>query len=294
MTEAVFGEGRTIIWLASYLKSGNTWLRSLLTAYLGGPDQFDLNAMVGGQAAFLREALDDHAGITSANCSADELVPYQADFFRTIGAQAAAPCFIKTHSAYRKSASGTSLFPAEASAGVIHIARHPADIVPSYAHHEGRDFDHIIERMADPGAAMDLWPGRSSMMVPQIVSSWSENVSSWTQQREIPLLLLRYEDLQADASAAFSKVLRFCGIEADPARVAAAVARCRLDRLRQDEAGSGFSEKPSPLRDFFRSGRVGDGQRQLSRDQMAKVTRDHAAMMKQLHYADDLEKEQFQ
>ncbi|WP_271438354.1 sulfotransferase domain-containing protein [Pontixanthobacter luteolus] len=294
MTRAVFGEGRTIIWLASYLKSGNTWLRSLLTAYLAGPDQFDLNALIGGQEAFLREAIDDHTGITSANCSPDELIPYQADFFRSLAAEAAAPCFIKTHSAYRKSASGVSLFPAEASAGVVHIVRDPVDVVPSYAHHEGRDFDHIIQRMADPDAAMDLWPGRSSMMVPQIVSSWSENVSSWAEQREIPLMLLRYEDLQADACAAFSKVLRFCGIEVDPARVAAAVDRCRLDRLQKDEAGTGFTEKPSPLREFFRSGRVGDGQRKLSRDQIAKVTRDHAAMMKQLHYAVDLEKEQLQ
>ena len=44
-----------IVWLASYPKSGNTWTRAFLTAYLGDEDQaVDINDLEGGPIASSR------------------------------------------------------------------------------------------------------------------------------------------------------------------------------------------------------------------------------------------------
>ncbi|GAA4644399.1 sulfotransferase domain-containing protein [Pontixanthobacter gangjinensis] len=281
---ARFGDGRSIIWLASYPKSGNTWLRSLLTAYCYPDDEFDINALIGQQDPFDRQLLDDHAGISSAEMSDRELIPYQAQLHRHLAQHAQPPYFIKTHSACRVSHDGTHLFPAEASAGAIYIVRDPVDVVPSLAHHEGRDFDWTIARMADAEAGLDIWPNKGGLMVPQFMSSWSVNAQSWLDQNQIPVHLLRYEDLHGDTERHFADVLRFCAIEIDQSRLLAAVERCRIDRLQSDETKSGFNERPSSERPFFRGGRIGDGHKKLSKEQKIEVREQHASAIEELGY----------
>lgn len=69
MIRAAPAAGRTIIWLASYPKSGNTWLRALLTAYLAPDQPLDLAALTGAPVQLDRQALDDACGIASAETS---------------------------------------------------------------------------------------------------------------------------------------------------------------------------------------------------------------------------------
>lgn len=282
---ADFQDDRSIVWLASYPKSGNTWLRSLLTAYCYPDEQFDINALIGQQDPFDRQMLDDHAGITSADMTEEELIPYQAQLHRHLAREAQAPYFVKTHSAYRISPNGIPLFPAEASAGAIYIVRDPVDVVPSFAHHEDRGLDWAITQMANPDAGMDKSLGRASLMLPQTMYSWSGNVRSWLDQTAIPVHLLRYEDLHADPAEYFARVLRFCAIDVDTPRLYRAIDRCRIDRLQRDEADTGFTERPSPRRQFFRGGRIGDGQQALSIEQTNELREEHSQIIQELGYS---------
>ncbi|MDN3644825.1 sulfotransferase domain-containing protein [Pontixanthobacter aestiaquae] len=284
MTSAQFDNDRKLIWLASYPKSGNTWLRSLLTAYLLPHDEFDLNAMLGEQDPFDRQQLDDHAGISSADFLPHELIPYQAQLHRDMAQESENWRLIKTHSAYVKADNREPLFPADASAGVIVIVRNPLDIVPSYAHHEGKDNAWVIAHLGNEHAGTDSWRHRSTTMLPQTMSSWSINVESWLSQSEVPILLLRYEDMHRDTEASLTKALRFCAIEIEPGLVTKAVSRCSIDRLRIDEAKKGFNERPSTQRSFFRSGKIGDGAKNLSKDQISMILNDHGRVMEMVGY----------
>lgn len=268
-----FERGRSIIWLASYPKSGNTWLRALLTAFLQPGSPLDLNALVGKGRFLDRQLLDDMAGIDSAQLSPRDLIPYQAMQIRAFAASAQEALYCKTHSKYLTGAGGCALFPTDATAGAIYIVRNPADIVPSYAHHEGKDFDTIITMMADDTAALDYWAGRRSPNVPQLVGSWSGNVASWVDQAPFPVLLVRYEDLLDKPDGMLESILEFLRMPHTPERVTQAVETACFESLAKAERQTGFSEKPSLARSFFREGRSGGGAKLLNTAQLRKLLR---------------------
>jgi hypothetical protein len=138
--------------------------------------------------------------------------------------------------------------------------------------------------MGDETAGANNWTSRANTTLPQTMGSWSENVRSWITQTEIPVHLLRYEDMHRDPEGSLIAVLRFCAIDVEPNLVSQAVARCSFDRLRTDERNSGFSERPSTQRTFFRSGKVGDGTRNLNEQQIRKFLGEHGAVMDKLGY----------
>ncbi len=63
-----------IYWLASYPKSGNTWLRSFLSnLQQDGDAPADINELATGTIASARDWLDEALGFDSADLSADEI-----------------------------------------------------------------------------------------------------------------------------------------------------------------------------------------------------------------------------
>ncbi|HMO74764.1 MAG TPA: sulfotransferase domain-containing protein [Sphingopyxis sp.] len=276
---------RSIVWLASYPKSGNTWLRAMLTHLLDAPgEDFSLDALAGGPEGGDRHALDDACGISSAEMGAAELLPYRAMLHRQMAASAQAPFFVKTHDLYAVEPDGTALFPADASRAAVYIVRDPRDVALSFAHHSRWDVDRTIARMGDRQATLNVWPDRISDFLPVRLGSWSKHVESWTEQNAIPVCLLRYEDMLADPAAALAKVVAIAGIDAAPAAIAAAAAASGFDALRAREAAEGFREKPPGLPDFFRSGRAGEGAKALTPAQIARIVADHGDLMAALGY----------
>jgi aryl sulfotransferase len=275
----------SIVWLASYPKSGNTWARAMLTHLLAEPgDDFSVNALAGAPEGGDRHALDDACAISSAEMKPAELLPYRALLHRQMAAECLAPFFVKTHDQYACGADGTALFPADASRAAIYIVRNPLDVALSFAHHSQQDVDTTIARMADPGTMLNLWPDRISDFLPVHLGRWSDHVAGWTQQDAIPLCLLRYEDMIADPAAALARIAAAAGIAASPAAIATAVAASSFERLREREAVEGFSEKPPNMPHFFRSGRAGDWRAALTADQVARIVADHGSPMAALDY----------
>ncbi|MEL7446828.1 MAG: sulfotransferase domain-containing protein, partial [Pseudomonadota bacterium] len=281
---AALGADRPLIWLASYPKSGNTWLRAMLSALLNEQETVDLRALEGGMEPFDREVLDDFAAISSSELSPMELLPYQAMLMRALASEALPPCFVKTHAANIRGHANDPLFPPDVTAGAIYIIRNPLDVAVSYAHHANKDFDWVIDFMADDGGGLDNWDDRSSQNVPQLMQSWSANVLSWTDCDDFPVAILRYEDMLEDTRSCLEAVAEFCRIESTPTALDAAIEACRFEALQARESETGFPEKPSADRPFFRAGRTGDGLRLLSANQIARVVKDHAGVMQTVGY----------
>ncbi len=117
--------------------------------------------------------------------------------------------------------------------------------------------------------------------MPQIVQhlgSWSGNVSSWLDRAPGPKLLLRYEDLLAEPAAALAALARFTGLEVSPA-VRQTVAATSFQSLQAAEALSGFAERMTNQRAFFRQGQAGAWRKTLSAAQAERLWNDHHAVM---------------
>ena len=275
----------SIVWLASYPKSGNTWMRAMLTALLD-PEQrlANLDAMIGGSEVGERQFLDDCCGVDSSSLPYEALKPWLCAMRLGAAAQVEAPYFVKTHDVFGYTADGQPLFPAAASRLVVHIVRHPCDVAVSLAAHDGSDLDAAIRKLANPGYMLNGAPHEGSEFLPVMVGDWSGHTLGWLEQAEIPAILLRYEDMIDDPAGALATVAAASGLQKDRIAIREAAAAAGFERLRAAERESGFAERPAGMASFFRSGRAGGWRDRLDPGQAKSIASAHKAAMGRLGY----------
>lgn len=274
-----------IYWLASYLKSGNTWLRSLLTNYRRQSDcPADINALDGRSLATSRALFDDWVGVESSDMPAEQIAHYRPRLYEHLAASSAEPLFIKIHEAFTYTRDGQPLFPRAATAGVIYLIRNPLDVAVSYAHHEQKPLDDIIRRMRCPTYTMLARTDTVYGQLPQTVSSWSAHVRSWVDLAPLPLHLVRYEDMVRQPVATLRDIVRFAALPLDACRLHKAVAFSRFEVLQAQEVAHGFAEKQPTAPSFFRQGCIGSWRQELTAPQVQQLIADHGAMMRRFGY----------
>ncbi len=274
---------KNIVWLASYPKSGNTWARIFLGNYLFNTktpmpiNRINQLGMADSSAQMYR------AVATGAFDPAD---PMQALRLRgtvlgRIVNNDADVNFVKTHNV-RDRVFGVDLIPAKLTRSAICIIRDPHDVAISYARH----FGHTLEAaVASIGRSNNTTAGGGDT-VKQFLCSWSEHVTSWTRTREFPVLVLRYEDLQADPEAAFAKALTHIGVPVDDQRLARAIRFSSFDELRQQEKKDPFAERSNKSERFFHTGKSGQWRDVMPEVLVEKIRRDHGAVMREFGYLD--------
>lgn len=273
-------EGR-IVWLASYPKSGNTWVRSFLTAYRTEADTVDINALDATNAA-VRAVLEDLLGLETSELLREEVRNLLPEAYRRWSMDVGQTVFLKTHDCFGRTAKGEHVFPVQATQGVIHVVRDPRDVAVSASHHWGVSLDVAIDRLN----ASDHWIACKvdSAQIPQFLSDWSTHTAGWMHAPFFSLRL-RYEDICLDAMNCFRQILEFVGWKVETSRLERAVKACSFARLQEQEEKSGFRERlAQSTAGFFRQGRVGGWRDVLSEQQAERVVERHRAMMQQLGY----------
>jgi aryl sulfotransferase len=271
-----------ILWLASYPKSGNTWLRAFVANLRRGDDRpADINNFeIPG--ASNRRLFDDGAGVEASDLTEGEIARYRPQIYRHLAESTAGTVFLKIHDACTLLPDGAPLIPPDATSGAIYVVRNPLDVAVSFAHHSRQTVDRTIAIMAmtDYSFSADL-PIRN---LNQRLLSWSEHVLSWIDRAPFPVHIVRYEDMHERAIETFTEAARFCGLPCGPDRVAMALRHSSFEQLRKQEREHGFNEKPTPGSAFFREGRAGAWKEVLSEPQIARVVADHGAVMQRFGY----------
>ena len=277
----------SIVWLASYPKSGNTWLRAVLTSYVehdGGPAS--INGLV-GLAGNRRALFDEHVGLPSSDLTFSEAQRLRPLLYERLAAELPPPAFVKVHDACIRTRAGP-LFPRRATAAAVYLVRNPLDVAPSYAHHQQWSVDRIVEHMNRPAATVGLAGRRLHRIFPEVLSSWSRHVVSWLES-DLPTLVVRYEDMLESPAAAFGGAIRHAGLELDEARLARAVDQARFDRLRAQEREEGFHERQPTAPSFFRAGAAGGWREALTPAQVRALVDAHAPVMERFGYLEEAE-----
>ena len=270
-----------LIWLASYPKSGNTWMRSFLHNLLrNSPTPVNINEIADfclGESygewyvQKYRKPLDQFTldEIAEKRCRIHE------DFTRVFPDSV----FVKTHN-YLGDWKGYPLHNMDVTAGGIYIVRNPLDVVPSMTHHYGLTIDEAILRLGNAGATTEMTAGH----VPEVHSSWSLHVKSWTQNPHPQLFIVRYEDLLEKPRKHFKKVTQFLGLKPPAERLERAIRNSSFKSLKAQEEKSGFREKSRHAQAFFREGRKDQWREQLSDAQIRQIIADHHEQMERFGY----------
>lgn len=289
MTSPSPGPG-PIVWIASYPKSGNTWLRAILTAVSRGDHLFALDRLgSGAQPAHVASALVD-LGLDPRWLSPDQIELVRTALITRQGA-GPAPMFRKTHEVYRHRplrwsgplTAAPEPFPSRATRGAILVVRDPRDVVCSYAAFFGIPLAEAVAALRTE-AARPAAP--AAMLGEEPWGSWSSNASSWLgEDVPFPVWTVRYEDLRADAVTSLLPVLAGVGLDVERDDLSAAVDRARWGRLREEEDRAGFAESSPWAARFFRRGTSGGWREELPAELVAQVERDHGPMMERMGYA---------
>lgn len=270
-----------IIWLASYPKSGNTWMRAFLHNLLRDPNEsYDINKITDFSTS--DSSIDWYLAQTTK--------PWQdwtpLDVARMRRSAQLSICrwrkddtFVKTHNASVVFL-GYPLIHQDLTAGAIYIVRNPLDVCISLTHHYGCDIDTAIGILADPAIGSKT----NDKIVYEVHKSWSIHVDSWTTQKRPGLAVLRYEDMLADPMKAFGGLANFLGLNPPRPRLQRAVERSSFKALREQEDKKGFKEKSPFAQKFFREGRAEQWREVLTQPQIDRVVETNKEMMQRFGY----------
>ena len=207
-----------IAWIASYPKSGNTWVRFLVANYLAGPIEHSTQV--------------------------EALVP---DFSRPIDPApllAQRPTLIaKSHFRW-----GPDHPHAALTERAVVVLRHPKDVLLS-----NLAYDRLLS--TKEAAYTDaqfigafIQAGGDPRWLSQGYGTLEEHVRSWLDAPEtFPRHIVRYDDLKADTAGQFAKIAEFLGLPADPDRLKLAVSRSGFDQMRAMEVREKAAKKSSDV-----------------------------------------------
>lgn len=272
-----------IVWLASYPKSGNTWMRAFLYNLIERPARPE-------SLARLSEYFESDAdprwylplldGRPVAECEPGEVIALKPEADRAIAAsRPRGSVLTKTHNRFG-SWNGHPLHNLEVFAGAIYIVRNPLDTVLSVADHYAFDIDSTIDFMADERTATP----NDRDTVASILGSWSEHVESWTAREHPAICVLRYEDLLEKPQKAFTRAAKLLGLGADKKAIKTAIEQSSFRVLKGQEVKEGFAERSPESKAFFRKGRKNQWLTALSEDQAARIVEQHYAQMDRFGY----------
>lgn len=257
-----------IVWLASYPKSGNTWLRTFIDAYfLQKDEKLDINRLgihskSDTAARFFSEAVGGAFHATSI----DEWLAARPTALRLLAESDTRLHFVKTHSQARKFR-GQPLIPPELTEAAVYIMRNPFDVVPSFARHMSTDIEGAIRGMTDANKTLcDVDHG-----IWTILGRWDDHVRTWTTAPGLTRRILRYEDMFAEPEPTFRGLLEFLRIPVDFGRLRRTLRRTSFQALQKQEARGGFRERPEKMRRFFAKGKTGAWREDLTPGQVARV-----------------------
>lgn len=272
----------TIVWLASYPKSGNTWMRAFLYNLFRDPKQeMHINQLNDGFSH--GESSNGWYRLIDSRppeeWSHDDIASMRGRVHEMIANSQPDSVFCKTHCALL-TVRGHPTVNMQVSGGAIYVIRNPLDIVISLADFQGTDIDTAIRMMATENFETPV----GGKNVTEAWGSWSQHVQSWTSQMNQSVHVVRYEDLTKLPMKTFGGVCTFLGLDVPRKRLDRAIKNSSFKVLRAQEEKTGFVER-SPMQErFFRKGKSGEWRDVLSNDQVAKLVADHREQMERFDY----------
>ena len=271
-----------ILWIASYPKSGNTWVRIFLANLILNakeplsPDRANEVCVSEANRVWYKSFVKDKPWEEQSD---QEIADVRENAQRRAVEVNKNVVLLKTHN-FLGEFLNNPLCSMQFTAAAIYIVRDPRDVAVSGADHFGVSVDETIELMRRTGARSEA----DQNLVYEIYNSWSNHVKSWSQVKHKNLIVLRYEDMLSDPLKALGGLAKRLGITQDDARIKRAVEFSSFKQLQALEAEKGFVERSHKSEKFFRSGKSGGWRDALSDKQRYKIEKDHKVQMKKFGY----------
>jgi len=276
-----------IIWIASYPKSGNTFLRSFLsTYYFSKNGKFDFNLLLNiNQFPSLKYSnLKSFTFVDAAK----NWIPNQKTFFNKEKL-----FFLKTHNSLEQYF-GNKFTTSSETIGAIHIVRDPRNVISSMCNHYSMNYDEIYQKMVDNNTSLSFKTNEGDLSNFSFLGSWSNHYWSWKNNFEFKTLTIRYEDLENNSYDEFYKILTFIeevSGKNNPINIKnlkKSLESTNFSNLKKQEKLHGFKEslsyKTNNKTNFFNLGFKNDWRKNLPKEISEKMTNHFIKELKDLNY----------
>ena len=265
-----------IIWISSYPKSGNTWVRLFLESYFSKTKN---NFRFGGFPE-----LEDLEKLNLDYTNLNEIIKNWKTLQEVRNLDGRTN-ILKTHNAL--CTIGKYTFTDKTNTlGAIYLVRDPRDIVVSYANHLGLSFDEVIKTMLNSHAS-GIKRFKDKEIDIEIMGNWADNYNSWKNYKGRNFLIIKYEDLVTNKEVEFLKILNYLKdlvkINVDINQMKKSIEDTSFEKLKKKEEIHGF-DQATGNGPFFRKGIVGDWRNSLSDEQTKKIEKSFFKEMKELNY----------
>ena len=250
----LIGGMRRIAWIASYPKSGNTWVRAIVDRILHPDTPFDINRLGDAAPSFnnIVQRFVDEQKIRLSASAPGEVRRYWTPVQKQICESADGPVFLKTHNVAAKFDSGPFPDPT-CTTSAIYVLRDPRDVALSWAYHYKTSLGIAVMALCTSSAHNVK---QEALGKTELLMSWGEHVYGWTSLKRRKVLVLRYEDLLADTGGGVRQIGAFLNSPLSDERVDAIVGTTAFGQLKQQERERGFRESVR-TEGFFRAGTAG-------------------------------------
>jgi hypothetical protein len=279
-----------IIWLSSYPKSGNTWLRSLLASYYFSKEgDFNFNLLKNIDQF---PSYDYFKNYDKTFINPTDTAEFWIEEQKKINSNNKVK-FFKTHNALCK-INNYSFTDSKNTLAAIYIIRDPRNVITSLANHYEIDADQAFEFMTTEQKAITQKKENSYVGFVALFS-WIFHQESWTNNKLFPTLVIRYEDLQNETFLTLKKVIDFIekqinsknSFNRDKAKKS--VQSCDFERLKKLEINEGFNESPISKKDnsrinFFKLGKDNDYKKLLTEELISKMNLKFKNEIKKFNY----------
>ena len=226
-----------IIWLASYPKSGNTYVREFLSAYYFSENgQFDFKLIPKIKQFPDIEFFDQK--INNIEEASKQWIPAQKKINQDRKIK-----FFKTHSCLANY-KGNEFTSSETSLGAIYIVRDPRNVLTSIKNHFSLDNDEALKMITDKDRG--LISNNGSHASYSFISSWSNNYLSWLRNKQFRRLFVKYEDLLTNKYETFRDIIVFSNTlmnrteNVDKSKLQKAIETTNFDILKNKEVSESF------------------------------------------------------
>ena len=270
------------IFLASYPKSGNTWLRAIILSALQQNNIINLKdlskiRLLSDKMNFnsFKNKIYEKKGLIDYDWMSKNIILCQ----KKLNENTKYNFFFKTHSVRHKSFTNETV-----NAGFIYIVRDPRDVVVSLSNFSGINLDEAINQVVFNKQLMTNANGAR-----ELVSNWELNIKSWLEYKTVPCLFIRYEDLLIKPNNIILKIIAFINIVTNKnilnnkKNIDKIIKNTNFKILQSQEISNGFNEASKHSK-FFRSGTLNQWKDVLSNTQVQIIDNNLQPLMKYFNY----------